>query len=450
MSSVQLNVACCLDSAVRDRFRSGSASGEERGTVLRHLFSGCQECIEAVRPQIRLIGDVAPPTLPMSKMLRNLADFERLLGQERSGAAELWHDFQRHPVQRQWTLLRNSSRYSQYAFAELLLDASFEAIYDDPRRALDLAEMGEFVASTLEDSFHGERAIHDLRGRALARLANAQRASSDLLSAEKSITAAGREIGLGSGEPLLEAEFHYFRASIHRAQRRFDQARGAILQSRRIYRAIGDAHLEGRSLLNEAVIQELDGDLPGAIERIQRAIPMIDESRDRHLFLGARHNLLWCLTAAGRAAEAAAELEELRPRYQTLGDRMSLIVLRWMEGRIALQLGQQQKAEAAFRECHDAYVEREIPYEAATVAFDLAGLLAQQGRTSELKALASELVAVFHRLGIQREAIAALLLFERAAQTEAVTAALVAKLSRYFEAAKTAPGMELSPVDFEG
>jgi tetratricopeptide (TPR) repeat protein len=449
MNAALPKAACRLDAAVRDRFRSGSASGEERRAMLRHLFAGCQECIDAVRPQVRLIGDVAPPALPMSRMLRNLADFERRLGQERSEAAELWQDFQRHPVQRQWTLLRNSSRYNLAAFAELLLDASFEAVYDDPRRSLDLAEMGEYIAATVEDSFHGDRALHDLRGRALARLANAQRATSDLLSAEKSIAAAGRELEQGSGEPLLEAEYHYFRASIHRAQRRFDQARAAVLRSRRIYRAVGDAHLEGRSLLNEALIQELDGDLPGAIERIQRAIPMIEESRDRHLFLGARHNLLWCLTAAGRAAEAAGELEELRPRYQAVGDRMSLILLRWMEGRIALQLGQQEKAEAAFRECHDAYVEREIPYEAATVAFDLAALLAQQGRTPELKALASELVAVFHRLGIQREAIAALLLFERAAQAEAVTTALAAKLARYFEAARTAPGKEFSPADLE-
>ena len=177
---------------------------------------------------------------------------------------------------------------------------------------------------------------------------------------------------------------------------------------------------------------------------------MIDDSRDRHLALGARHNLLWCLTAAGRGAEAAVQLEALRPRYLEIGDGMSLIVLRWMEGRIALQMGRPEVAESAFRESHEAFLEKGIPYEAATVAFDLAGLFADQGRTAELKSLAAELVAVFHKLGVAREALAALMLFERSARAEAVTATLVGKLARYFEKARRSPNESFAAEETAG
>lgn len=430
---------CPLETGVRDRFAAGDADPRERGQVLRHLFSGCPECIEAVRPQVTLLDHHRREDVSVARMLATMADFERRMIQERSEARELFGDFQKHPVQRQWTLLRNSSRYGTHAFAELLLDASFEALYDDPRRALDLGDMGLFVATQLKDTFYGERAVRDLCGRAWGRVANARRANSDLLGAEQAIATAAKQLEEGSGEPLVEAEHHYFVASIHRSQRRFPAARKAITRSRRLYRLVGDAHLEGRSLLNEALIQELDGDLQGAISRISRAIPMIDESRDRHLALGARHNLLWCLTAAGKGAEAQVELEKLRPRYAEIGDKMSLIRLRWMEGRIALQLGRGETAEAALRESHEAFLAHEIPYEAATVAFDLASLFADQGRTTELKTLAGELVAVFHRLGVAREALAALMLFERTAQAEAVTATLVAKLASYFERIRSEP-----------
>ena len=57
---------------------------------------------------------------------------------------------------------------------------------------------------------------------------------------------------MGSGEPLEEAEHLYFTASVYRAERRLDEALRAILRSRRIYRMVGDRHLEGRALMCEA------------------------------------------------------------------------------------------------------------------------------------------------------------------------------------------------------
>ena len=72
-------------------------------------------------------------------------------------------------------------------------------------------------------------------------------------------------------------------------------------------------------------------------------------------------------------------------------------------------------------------------------------LLAEQGRRQELKLLAAELIAVFRSLGVAREAFAALTIFERFAQEDAVTLSLLAKLSQYFSQVRNQPDLRFDP-----
>ena len=72
---------------------------------------------------------------------------------------------------------------------------------------------------------------------------------------------------------------------------------------------------------------------------------------------------------------------------------------------------------------------------------------AEAGRTHELKALAAELVEVFQKLGVAREACAALLMFEAAARAEAVTLAFLAQLNDYLGRVRSQPGLVFSPKD---
>ena len=56
-------------------------------------------------------------------------------------------------------------------------------------------------------------------------------------------------------------------------------------------------------------------------------------------------------------------------------------------------------------------------------------MLAKQGRTEELKSLAAELVASFEAREIHREAMAALILFQRACEEGKMTADVVARVA---------------------
>jgi tetratricopeptide (TPR) repeat protein len=445
MNDTQSMASCNFEGALLARFADGETSPTERRKVLRHLLSGCDSCRSAIAPKIRLIDDNRPSDFSISRVLANVADFERQMQQERASAAEQFREFMRHPPARQWTLLKNSGRHDNWSFCEMLLDAGFEAIYNDPHRALDLCRMGVMIAERLSPETYGERAIEDLRARAWGRTANSMRATSELANAEQALATAARHLKMGSGEPLEEAEHLYFTSSLRRAQRRLDESMRACLRSRRIYRMVGDLHLEGRSLMCESMIHDLQGDLEKSLACARQGRQQISKERDRRLAIAAHHGLVWQLMAAGRSEEALRELEELRPAYFEFNDRMVLLRLTWMEARLARDLGRTEESERAFRAAHEGFVEARIPYEAASVALDLAVLLSEQGRAQELKRLAAELLAVFQNLGVAREAFAALTIFERHAQAEAVTLTLLARLSTYFTQVRSQPDLRFDP-----
>ncbi|MBZ0088973.1 MAG: hypothetical protein K8H90_01205, partial [Thermoanaerobaculia bacterium] len=109
---------------------SGGGEKSQRRAVLRHLLGGCPICQEAAR---RLTGSHFGPAgereLPrLSDMLARLESLRADREAEQERAQALMGDFLRHPSARQWTLLRNSSRFDTWAFAEQLSATAFEAI----------------------------------------------------------------------------------------------------------------------------------------------------------------------------------------------------------------------------------------------------------------------------------------------------------------------------------
>lgn len=72
-------------------------------------------------------------------------------------------------------------------------------------------------------------------------------------------------------------------------------------------------------------------------------------------------------------------------------------------------------------------------------------LYREEGRFPEIQVLAAEILEFFKAQNVHREAIAAVLLFQEAAEQEKVTAGLVQRLKTYLSEARRRPG-----VRFEG
>ena len=69
----------------------------------------------------------------------------------------------------------------------------------------------------------------------------------------------------------------------------------------------------------------------------------------------------------------------------------------------------------------------------------------QQNRIGEMKRLTAESLPIFRALGIDREALAALALFERAVDRERISLRWIAELAGYLQRARCDPKLAFQP-----
>lgn len=430
-----------------ERFLAGESSDEERRRVMKHLLSGCKTCRrlageswqlpESPEMQRELATDEAES---LQRITERLAAYTVKLERDRAAAPGLIAELLEHPEARRQLMLDNSSRYCLWAVADHALDESQRLIAADPERSRELAQIGLEIASRLDPLETGQHIVRDIQGRAWATLANARRVLSDLHGAEAAFAEAERALAEGTGDPLEEARYYSLFSTLRSDQRRFDEALTAIRRAARIYRYLGEDHLLGRTLVMEGTTLGNAGDTSRAIQALERAIPLLDESREPRVGLAARHNLVRYLRLEGRLQEALELLRQIGPIYRQLGNRLDLVRLRWVEGELARDLNRPLLAENAFLEVRNSFIEAGIGFDAALVSMDLALLFLDQGRYGEVQRLALEMKPIFESRDIHREAIAALLVFCRASEQRRVTIQLVRDLSRYLEKARYDPG----------
>ena len=121
------------------------------------------------------------------------------------------------------------------------------------------------------------------------------------------------------------------------------------------------------------------------------------------------------------------------------GDRIHLARARWTEGRIAATMERSEDAEAAFEEARQFFSSREADLDAAGVCMDMAVLFMKENRTDKVKKLAEEMIPIFRRQGLDREVMAALILFQHAAEREIATLGLLEEITKYLQRASQSP-----------
>lgn len=430
--------------------------------VYDHLLEVCPECARAVeafeeerKALFRARGGDLPAEEPgairdFGDVRARVADEQRrlesMLPQARAELAELLSlDRGRRldRVRRQGAV-GDEDRWANPVLVSLLLEKSFSQLGADLEEAENLAEVAEEVASRLPADRYTRSLATDLRTRALAYRANARRALQDLPEAERWMGLA-LQLCAETSDPLVEAEVHQLAASLWKDQRRFSDSRVYLDRAAAIYHRLGDDHLLGRNWLYRSLLYEVQGDLDESIEALRHAVELLDPDRDAHAQLCAFHNLAWFLTNMERYIEAAEVYRSHRTRYTDFPGFAIQLRQRWLEGRLAYGTGRSQEAEALFSDVRRGFVERDMSYDAALVSLDLARLYAAQARNRELGELAAEMVATFQAHGIQREALAALGIFQRAAAAETVTQGMIRELAAYLEATRDKPAPPFEP-----
>lgn len=343
-------------------------------------------------------------------------------------APELLRLLEELPAPEQYRRVEEDDSLHTWGLCQLLLQRSREAVSEDPGLALSRADLALAVSRHLGDAYDPGWVL-DLRARAHAYRGNALRVLSELQGAE----AAFREAELclaqsGTGGSWAKAEILDLKSSLRQDRRQFVESEELLDSALDLYKEAGDLHGIGKIHLKRAKLYREMGNLERAIDLLRERMQTIDAAQDQRLSRAAKYNLLCCLDEAGHHAEAWVLLPEVRDLFRD-AKPLDRVRLRWAEGDIALGLGRWEEAEAAFREVQSEFEAHRMHYNAALAALDLALLLARQGRTEELKRLATELVAAFESQAIHREATAALILFQRACEEDRATAEVISRLA---------------------
>jgi hypothetical protein len=302
-------------------------------------------------------------------------------------------------------------RLATLACWEALLAACAVQRHDNPARAVAIAWAAVAVAAHLDRDLLGAGGHADILARSWAELGNSYRVAGRLHSAEVGLRRAGRLCQRGTGDHLLRARLAELTASLRCDQRRFAEVFRELKVAEAIHRERGDDHDLGRILLQKGIYSGYDGDAEGSLEQLCRAWEMIDRERDPLLTLSVVHNLCWMLVENGKVRKARNFLAQHRDRYRSHGGAIDRLKLRWLEARIALGLHDLRLAEELLSEVRAEFDRQGLCYYSALVGLDLAALwVRQRRRPSEVFALVDELLARFREVGVEREALASLLL----------------------------------------
>ncbi len=353
-------------------------------------------------------------------------------------------------------LIRAYRRFLDGSLCELFCQESVRLSTIAPDRAVESAELAVVIADLLKDGGSLDcRRIYQLRGYAWAHDGNARRVLGDLRNADESFTIAESwwEAGvagvgdLSGYEPLILDH----KASLRIAQRRFPEAFEMLDRIFAIHMGtcraeLRDCHLAGRALIKKAIGYAEMGEPRQAIQLLHEAEGLVDAQRDPRLFLCLRQNLLCSLTSAEQYGEALLMLPEIEALCRELGNPLDLLRVRWSEGRIAVGVGRLEEARELFQELRREFAARGLGYDAALITLDLTALYAEAGALAEVKALSLEIAQIFHAQDVPREALAALLFFQKAAERERATAQLTREIGAFLEQLRSDPGLRFERI----
>jgi len=358
------------------------------------------------------------------------------VSEDRAAAAELWNHLKERTAAERRMLVEELDEYRSWALSERVARESITAAPNQPRIALELAELALLIAElSPAEALWSWR----LQGYAWAHVSNGRRVCSDVPGAEEAFLCAKSlwEAGAAADPDLLNpAWLSWLEAALRRAQRRFIEALKTIDEALVLDK---EGELKRMILLSKSAIFQILGDPGNSAVALAEAAPLIDPVREPRNAFGLRFNFLVDLCFLGRFAEAESGLHEVRDLAERLGEELDLTRVAWVTGKITAGLGRTLEAQAAFQKAREVFSRRGLTYDYALVSLDLALILLEQGRTGETRKLAEEMLEIFKAQKVEREALAALRIFCDAAKRETATVELARRVVKFLYRAQHDP-----------
>ncbi|MEP7013163.1 MAG: hypothetical protein ABJC13_22820 [Acidobacteriota bacterium] len=427
-----------------------------RSRVLLHLARGCPACQGLLKPWVDVALHPEKVRLPRTsksaadslqdydQALRRMARFARRLDQRhRKSAEEVWRFLLSQQLPgaipegpEMEERLRHRCRV--WLTAVPALRQGLPDAYEAAARLL-VAEVSRLLPSGSDTATRSKEAWRDadLAARLWGELANAERLLGRHRAAEESFRRAMDLADRGQGDVLLLAGLFDLSASLWIAERQFEMADEALGLAHRLYLDRRQHHLAGKALYQRGIAAGYAGKLEPAISHFCRAYDLIDPERAPDMAVAALSNAILFLADLGDFVRADRLHLAARPVLEALSGPVEKLKLRAVAGKIAAGLGRLHQAEAAFRTVRREFTRLKLPMHASLAGLELCAIWLHEGRTPEAKAIVEETLATFIALGIEREALASLVLLDEAVRQEQATVELAKAALREAEGLRT-------------
>ena len=434
-------------------FLDGRLAPKPRRRVVRHLVSRCERCPERLRAMI-------PPDLLWTTSTAESDDaYDACLDRAVAAVRPLTSHWEREQKRKQrgvalvlekgWGNLTAAERRSfgtGWARVEMLLALSFEMRYRNRQVMFEIALSARRAADRLQPTAAcPESLLSDLRARAAAEVANAERVNERFLRAEEALAAARSLLEQGTGDRIVHAYIDEVEASLLKDQRHLADAEALLNQAHRTYFKLGERQLAGRVLVTTGLCKRLAEKPLEAIKVFHEAVELLDASLDPQLYAAAQQCLLDALVDAGDLREASRILLESGLRQTFADDPLNLLRIRWVEGKILAGRDRFKEAERVFTEVRDSFRAQGLEFVAAVAGLDLAKLLLRQGKVGPLHELAKELAARARTRKIHPEAINALRGFEYVCRVKVVSVRNAELTQKFLNRLEDRPSLTWEP-----
>jgi transcriptional regulator with XRE-family HTH domain len=339
---------------------------------------------------------------------------------KRREAEELWERLKAASEDERRDLVADFPDYRSWALAVRVCEASVRAAADKPKNARELADLALLIAERVEEP---EAFRSRLQGYCWAYVGNSRRVSEDFDGADEALVRAWDLWRAGADSGLLPEWLMFtIEASLRRARQQFSDALSLLDQAMESCgdnsKAAGLIHLE-----RERVFEQI-GDVKGAMAALKEAAPLVEASGDAHLLFTLHFKTARNLCHLERYTEAEDLLFGIRELAIEQRNELNLIRVDWLQARVDAGQGRTEEAVTGFQRVRGEFTARDLPYDAALASLDLALLWLEAGRTREVRDLALAMGWIFQAKKIDREALAALSLFCKAARQESATVEL--------------------------
>ncbi|HEY0515403.1 MAG TPA: hypothetical protein VGH73_26145 [Thermoanaerobaculia bacterium] len=417
-------VTACLESLAALE-QEGDLSPEERDEVEAGVLEGS-----------RLLRGFFAEAVRRSRKLPPLDCYPRPADLEASRwrAGVLWKLLEPLSEEQRLATVRETGDFQSWALVERVCEESVVQASRKVERAASLARLAQEIAAQVQGP-EGWR--HRVQGFAAAHAANALRVAGELRQADRVLERARRlwESGSDPDQVLDPGRLLDLEASLRRDQRRFEEAL-ALLEG-----ALQVGRCPERSLLKMGFTLEVMGEYDRAVKTLLKAEPLVERRGDERSLYMLRFNLAVNFCHLGRFPEAARLVRQVRDLVTERGDESELIRVTWLEGRIAAGLGRSEEGRSLLQQARREFAARKMGYDVALALLEEAVLLLEEDRTAEVRDMARSLAEAFESKGVHREALAALRLFQEAAERDEATAELARRVLGYLFRARYDQGL---------